>query len=69
MVPLVVFPALGSGLPPVLGPQPYMVKMTRGEPVIEPEGELDEPEVESKWGLGGGLTRILHRGLSLPTGN
>lgn len=34
-IPLVVFPVGGSGLPPVLGPAPNMVKVTRGEPKAE----------------------------------
>ena len=33
------------------------------------EGEPNEPEEESDVGLNGGLTRILCRGVSLPTGN
>ena len=68
MVPLVVFPALGSRLPPALGPEPDMVKVTGGEPGAEPEGETNELEEESECGLGGGLTRILCEGV-LPNGN
>ena len=68
-VPLVVFPTLGPGLPPKLSPEPDRVKVTRGEPGAEPEGEPNEPEEESECGLGGGLTRILHRGTSIPIGN
>ena len=69
MVPLVVFPALGPGLPLVLGLRPDMVKVTGGEPGMEPEGEPNELEEESECGLSGGLTRILHKGVSLPNEN
>ena len=68
-VPLVVFPAWGLGLPPVLGPAPDMMKVSRGEPKVEWEGEPNGPEEESKCGLSGGLTRILCGGVSLPTRN
>ena len=64
-----MFLALGSGLAPALGPEPDMVKVTGGEMGVEPKGEPNEPEEESKCGLGGGLTRILRGGVSLPTGN
>ena len=53
-VSLVVFPALGLGLPLALGPGPDIVKVTRGEPEVR--GEPNESEEESKCGLGGGLT-------------
>ena len=66
-VPLVVFPALGLGLPLTLVPELDMVKVTGGEPGLE--GEPNEPEEESTCRLGGGLTRILYGGVSLPTGN
>ena len=56
MVLLVVFPKLGLGLPLALGPEPDMVKVTGGEPGVEPEGEPNEPEEESECGLSGGLT-------------
>ena len=46
-----------------------MVKVTGGDLGIEPEGEPNEPEAESEWGLGGGLTRILRGGVSIPSGN
>ena len=66
MAPLVVFPTLGLGLPPALGPELDMVRVTGGEPGVEPEREPNEPEEESECGLGGGLTRILRGGVSLP---
>ena len=56
MVPVVVFPALGSGLPLALGPKPDMVKVTGEESRAEPEGEPNEPEEELECGLGGVLT-------------
>ena len=68
-LPLVVFLALGPGLPPALGLEPDMVKVTRGEMSMKTKGEPNEPEVEREWGLGGGLTRILRGGLSLPIEN
>ena len=65
--PQVSFLALGLGPPPVLGPQPDMVKVKcGGESGIETEGETDEPESELEWGLGGGRTRTLCGGVSLP---
>ena len=67
VVPLVVFPALRMGLPPSLGPEPDMVKVTRGEPGVE--GEPNKPEEESECELGRGLTRILCGGVSIPIGN
>ena len=68
-VPLVVFPAGGPGLPPVLGLAPDMVKVTEGELMMEREGEPKGPEEESDCGLNGGLTRILCGGVCLPTGD
>ena len=50
MVPLVVFPTLGSGLPPTLDPKLDMVKVIGGEPGVE--GEPNELEEESECGLG-----------------
>ena len=69
MVPLVVFPALRLGLPPTLGPEPDMVKVTGGEPGVEPKGEPNEQEEESECKLARRLTRILRGGVILPTGN
>ena len=69
VVPLVVFLALGLGLPPTLVPEIDMVKVTRGEPGVELEGEPNEPEEELECRLSGGLTRILREGVSLPTRN
>ena len=54
VVPLVVFLGLGPRLPPGLGLEPDMVKVTGGEPGVE--GEPNEPEEELECGLGGGLT-------------
>ena len=54
MVPLVVFPALGLGLPQALHLEPDMVKVTGGEPGIELEGEPNELEEESECGVGEG---------------
>ena len=68
-ITLVVFPALGPGLPPTLGPELDIVNVTGGELGMEPEGEPNELEPESECGLGGGLTRILRGGVSLPNGN
>ena len=59
VVPLVVFQALGPGLPPALGLAPDMVKVTGGELKAERGGEPKGPEEESECGLGGGLNRIL----------
>ena len=55
-VPLVVFPALGLGLPLALGPKPDIVKVTGGESGMEPKGEPSELEEESECGLDGGIT-------------
>ena len=46
-----------------------MVEVSGGEIGAELEGETNEPEEESECELGGGLTRILREGVSLPTGN
>ena len=56
VVPLVVFPAGGPGLPPVLGPEPDIVKVSGGAPKVEREGEPKGIEEESVCGLNGGLT-------------
>ena len=69
VVPLVVFLALGPRIPPTLGPEPDMVKVTGGELGIELEGEPNEPEAELEWGLGGGITRTLSGGVNIPNRN
>ena len=51
----------------MLGLEPDMVKVTGENWGMEPEGEPNEPEEESECGLGGGLTRILRGGVSIPT--
>ena len=67
VVLLVVFPTLGLGLLLALGPGPYIVKGTGGEPKVR--GEPNELEEESECRLSGGLTQLLHGGVGLPVGN
>ena len=64
---LVITLALMLGIPLVLGHELEMVKVIGGEMGVE--GEPNKPEEDLECGLGGGLTRILHEGVSLPTRN
>ena len=66
-IPLVALPIGGLGLPLVLGPGPYIVKVTGGEP--EGEGGPDESGEESECGLEGGLARRRRCGAGQSTGN
>ena len=67
--PLVVFLVGGSGFLSALCPAPDILKVSGGELQVEREGEPKGLEEELVCRVSRGLTRILHKGVSLPTRN